>query len=160
MLASFFESIKYSGHLLPVALLRFYVGALYFQSFFKKFDGDFLDRPRLAAQVADILPTLQVPNWYRWFLESALIPYWQTFAFVILGLELCIAVSYTLGYVVRPIALMAALLSLNFMILMGPGTQDLFKTFIVIHLTLCWLGAGRCLGMDYYFFKRQRGIWW
>jgi thiosulfate dehydrogenase [quinone] large subunit len=160
MVVAFFESIKYVGHLLPIALLRFFVGAFYFQSFLKKFEGDFLLRPRLASQIAETLPTLQVPVWYKGFLENLFIPHWQTFAFVIVGIELCIAISYIFGYVVRPVALMAALLSLNLMILMGPGSQDLYKTFIVVHLTLCWLGAGRCLGVDYYFFKRQRGIWW
>ena len=160
MIYSFFESLKYSGHLLPISFLRFFIGAYYLQHFLEKYNGDFLNRPTLAAQIAESIPGLQIPGWYKLFLETLFIPHWQIFAFTILGIELCIAISYLLGYVVRPIAIVAAILSLNLMILLGPATEDLNRIFVVIHLTLAWLGAGRCLGLDYYFYKRQRGLWW
>lgn len=117
-------------------------------------------RPRLAEQIADVLPTLQTSGWYRHFLEVMVIPNWQIFAFLILGLEFAIAISYILGYVVRPMALVGVFLAFNMLILSGPQNADLFKTFIAIHFTMAWVGAGRCLGFDYYFFKRRRGIWW
>jgi thiosulfate dehydrogenase (quinone) large subunit len=31
---------------------------------------------------------------------------------------------------------------------------------LVLFLILAWLGAGRCLGLDYFFYKRDRGMWW
>lgn len=160
MFVAFFESIKYVGHLFPIALLRFFMGSFYLQLAVTKFNGDYLVRPRLAAQIADVLPVAHVPTWYRHLIEVAVIPNWQTFAFIITGLEFTIAISYLLGYVVRPVAFLAAFLSLNMMILSGASHEDLYRTFIVIHLTLAWLGAGRCLGFDYYFFKRRRGLWW
>lgn len=160
MFVAFFESVKYVGHLLPISFLRVFLGYYYLQSGLEKFRGDFLMRPRLAAQVAESLPAIHAPHWYKVFLETALIPNWQVFAFAILGFEFAIAISYLLGYVVRPIAMLAVVLSLNMLVIAGPQYEDMYKTFIAIHLMMAWVGAGRCLGLDYYFFKRRRGIWW
>ena len=160
MFVSFFESVKYVGHLFPLAFLRVFLGYYYLEQALAQFRGDFLNRPQLAAQVAEALPHLVVPSWYRLFLESVVIPQWQIFAFIILGLQFAIAFSYLLGYVVRPMAIVAALLSLYFLILDGAQNEDLYRTFLAIHLMMAWVGAGRCLGFDYYFFKRRRGFWW
>jgi len=160
MFAAFLDSVKYVGHLIPVAFLRIFMGYYYLQLALNKFYGDFLNRPRLAAQIADILPGLAAPDWYKSFVERMVIQHWQGFAFVILGLEFIIAISYLLGYVVRPVAILGFFLSLNMLILMGSQTDDFYRTFMAIHLMLAWVGAGRCLGFDYFFFKRKRGIWW
>ncbi len=160
MFTAFFESVKYVGHLLPISFLRVFLGYYYLEQALHQFRGDYLSRPKLAAQITDILPTLQTAGWYRNFLEVVVIPNWQVFAFAILGLQFAIAVSYIIGYVVRPMALVGVLLSFNLMILSGPQLTDLYKTFVAIHLIMAWVGAGRCLGFDYYFFKRRRGFWW
>ncbi|PIS12160.1 MAG: hypothetical protein COT73_00070 [Bdellovibrio sp. CG10_big_fil_rev_8_21_14_0_10_47_8] len=160
MFVAFFESVKYVGHLLPISFLRVFLGYYYLQQALEKFRGDYLIRPRLAAQVADILPSLQIPAWYKLFLENLVVPNWQAFAFVILGLEFAIAISYIFGYVVRPMALLGVFLAFNMLILNGTQYDELYKTLIAIHFTMAWVGAGRCLGLDYYFFKRRRGIWW
>ena len=136
------------------------MGYFYLQQALLKFSGDFLARPRLAAQIADVLPALDAPIWYKILVEKMVIQHWQGFAFVILGIEFAIAISYLLGYVVRPVAIMGVFMSVNYMILMSTGTHELYRTFIAIHLIMAWIGAGRCLGFDYYFFKRRRGLWW
>jgi thiosulfate dehydrogenase [quinone] large subunit len=160
MFVAFFESVKYVGHLLPISFLRVFLGYYYLNQALIQFKGDFLLRPRLAAQVSEALPSLQVPVWYRMFLENIVIPQWQIFAFLILGIQFAIAVSYLFGYVVRPVALMGMALCFYLLIISGPQYEDLYKTFIAIHFMMAWVGAGRCLGFDYYFFKRRRGIWW
>ncbi len=160
MIVSFLESIKYVGHLIPMAFLRIFLGSYFLQSALMKFHGDFLLRPKLAAQFSETLPTLELPVWYRQVLEKLLITHWQTFAFVILGIELAIGISYIIGYVVRPMALLASLICIQFLILSVGLQSDLYKLFLVIHLTLAWVGAGRCLGVDYYFYKKRRGFWW
>lgn len=160
MFVAFFDSVKYVGHLIPIAFLRVFLGYFYLDSALRKFQGDFLYRPRLAADLGEILPQLQVPLWYRGWVENIFIPQWQTLAFVITALEFAIAVSYLIGYVVRPMALIGALLALNALALSLPGQEQLARTLLAIHLTLAWVGAGRCLGFDYYFFKRRRGLWW
>jgi thiosulfate dehydrogenase [quinone] large subunit len=88
------------------------------------------------------------------------IPNWQLFAYGLTGLEFAIAFSYLFGLTVRPVGLAAAFITFNLAMLSGPVQEPLYRTFFVIHITLAWLGAGRCFGIDYYFYKRQRGIWW
>lgn len=160
MFVAFFESVKYVGHLLPISFLRIFLGYYYLDQALIHFRGDYLAFPRLASQIGEVLPSLQTANWYRQFLEGVVVPNWQIFAFVVVAIEFGIAISYILGYVVRPMALVGVLLSFNMLILAGPQMGDLYKTFIAIHLIMAWVGAGRCLGLDYYFFKRRRGIWW
>ena len=123
MLAAFIESVKYVGHLIPVAFLRIFIGYYYLQQALFKFNSDFLARPRLAAQIADVLPTLDQPMWYKFLIEKLVIQHWQGFAFVILGLEFAIAISYLLGYVVRPVAMLGIVMSLNYLILFGTGSE-------------------------------------
>jgi thiosulfate dehydrogenase [quinone] large subunit len=159
MLVAFFESVKHVGHLLPLSFLRVFLGYYYLQSALEKFSGDFLHRPKLAAQVAEALPTFAGPTWYKHFLEMYFVPHWQTTAFIITGLEFAIAFSYLFGFVTRPMAIVAMLLAANMMMLTAGGS-DFYKTLIAVHLVMAWIGAGRCLGFDYYFFKRQRGLWW
>ncbi len=160
MLVSFFESIKYVGHLIPVSFLRIFVGYYYFGIALTKFKGEFLSTPAFAAEIAERLPTLHLPQWYKTIFEVFVIPHWETSAFVLLGLEFAIAISYLLGYVTRPMALIGLVLSLNLLIVSASAQADLYRTLVAIHLMMAWIGAGRCLGIDYYFFKRQRGFWW
>lgn len=160
MFVAFFESVKYVGHLLPISFLRVFLGYYYLDQALLKYRGDFLVRPKMASQIADILPSLQIPNWYRHLVEFTLIPHWEALAFAVTAIEFAIAISYLTGYVVRPVALLGAFLSLNFLALSGAQSEDLYKTFFAIHLMMAWVGAGRCLGFDYYFYKRRRGIWW
>lgn len=160
MLVAFFESIKYVGHLIPIAFLRIFMGYYYLDLALTKFRGPFLIQPRFAGQIAEILPNLAVPLWYKGWIETLIIPHWQWIAFLLVGLEFAIAFSFLLGYVVRPMALIAAFIAMNQLALTMPGQEDLPRTLLAIHLTLAWVGAGRCLGIDYYFFKRRRGLWW
>ncbi len=160
MLVAFFESVKYVGHLLPISFLRVFLGYYYLQQALLKFHGDFMSRPILAAQVGDILPAFQGPAWYKYVLETYFVGQWEIVAFTITALEFGIAISYLIGFVTRPMALVAALLALNMIVLSTPEYQTMYRTFVAIHIALAWIGAGRCLGIDYYFFKRRRGIWW
>jgi thiosulfate dehydrogenase [quinone] large subunit len=160
MFVAFFESVKYVGHLLPISFLRVFLGYYYLNQALMNFKGDYLLRPRLADQISEALPSLQIPQWYRFFLETVVIPQWQIFAFIILGVQFAIAVSYLFGYVVRPVALLGMALSFYLLVFSGPQYEDLYKTFVAIHFMMAWVGAGRCLGFDYYLYKRRRGVWW
>ena len=160
MLAAFFESVKYVGHLIPIAFLRVFIGASYLQLASIKFSSDFLLKPKVASQVAEALPSLQLPGWYATLIERTMIQNWQSFGFVWMALEFAIGLSYLLGYVVRPMALLASLSSLHFLMISQGPDVPYNRLLMVTHLTLAGLGAGRCLGLDYYFFKRRRGFWW
>lgn len=160
MLVSFFESVKYVGHLFPIALLRVYLGYFYVTQALTRFGSDFLTQPRLAEEAMHWLPRSPAPGWYQAFLQDWLVPNWHIAAYAIVGVESLIGISFLLGYLVRPFALLGVLLNLNLLWIMGPDQALLYQTLLAIHFTLAWLGAGRCLGIDYYFYKKRRGIWW
>ena len=160
MIVTFFESFKYVGHLFPVVVLRVYIGLYFLGTAYGKYDGDFLFRPRLAATINEFLPMSDAPFWYQRFVEALVIPNWQLFAYVLTYCEFLIGLSFVLGFLVRPLALLGLVMSLNYVYTTSPAVSGMYQAYVVIFLVLAWLGAGRCLGFDYYFFKRQRGIWW
>ena len=161
MLVAFVESIKYVGHLLPVAFLRVFLGYYYFNQALIQLQGDFLTQAYLAEDVRNFLPHSTAPDWYKNFLETIVIPNWHIFAVALTVVQLVIGISFILGYLVRPMSAVAILLGINMMLALGGHQTELQSTFVLVMLfTLGWLGAGRCLGLDYYFYKRRRGIWW
>lgn len=161
MFVAFVESLKYVGHLLPVAFLRVFLGYYYFNQALIQLHGDFLTHAYLAEDIRNFLPRSTAPDWFKQYLEVIVIPNWQIFAWAIVLIHMAIGLSYILGYLVRPMSAIAILLGLHLMMAIGTQQNELQTTFVlVIHFTLGWLGAGRCLGLDYYFYKRRRGIWW
>jgi len=160
VLVSFFESVKYVGHLFPIALLRVYLGFFYVNQALGRYESDFLNQPRLAEEAMHWLPRSPAPAWYQAFLQDWLVPNWQVAAYSITAIEALIGLSFLLGYLVRPLGLFGVFLNLNFLWILGHDHAPLYQTLIAVHFTLAWLGAGRCLGMDYYFYKKRRGIWW
>ncbi len=160
MIVAFFESVKYSGHMVAISFLRIFLGYYYLQDAIVKFKGDFLVRPRVAEMISEYLPASHAPEWYKWILSTYMVSHWQGLAFIFLGIQLSIAISYIIGYVVRPTALLAGLFTLQMLYLSNPASHDLLKILLAVHIVFAWLGAGRCLGFDYYFFKRVRGFWW
>ena len=161
MLVAFVESIKYVGHLIPIAFLRVFLGYFYFNQALLKAQGDFLSHAYLNEEIRNHLPQSVAPEWYKDVLLNFVIPNWQFFAIGITAFYFAIGISYILGYMVRPFAIIAILLTLALSAALGPSPTEAQTTLIiVVHLMLGWLGAGRCLGIDYYFYKRRRGIWW
>lgn len=160
MIVSFFESVKYVGHMLPVAFLRIYVGYYFLQKSLTRFDSDFLVQPILSRSIDEWLPISTAPDWYKNILETIVVPNWKIFAYLITYCEFIIGVAFILGFLVRPIAILGLILTLNFFYNTSPVVGDLHRFYMVLFFTMWWLGAGRCLGFDYFFYKRQRGIWW
>lgn len=120
-----------------------------------------LKEPYFADLARKGLETGTLPPWYADFIQNIFIPHGNYFAYGILILEFATAISYLLGYMVRPVSVIVGLLCLHFMaVALSPSEILQLKTFVVIHISLAWLGAGRCLGFDYFFYKRHRGIWW
>jgi thiosulfate dehydrogenase (quinone) large subunit len=165
MLVAFVESFKYVGHILPVAFLRIFLGYYYFTQGMLRARSEFISQAYLAEEIRAYLPHTLAPDWFKSALEMIVIPNWQIFAVAITVLFFTIGVSYLIGYMVRPFSIVAALLGIAMIYALGngPGVSALdvqSALLVVVHLVLGWLGAGRCLGVDYYFYKRRRGIWW
>ncbi len=161
MLVAFFESIKYVGHQFPIAFLRIYVGYYFLTDALQSLKNQFLSHAFLAEQIRDFMPKNIAPEWYKYFLEALVIPNWQIFASFILISKFIIGVSFIIGYLVRPASLLAMFLCLNLIWAIGTDPTEMRDALmIMVIFTLGWLGAGRCLGVDYYFYRKRRGIWW
>lgn len=160
MLYSFFNSIKYVGHLFPVAVFRMFIGYFYLHEALEKLSGDFLVQPRLARTLSQLLEQSLAPLWYKSLFIEVIIPYWQIFAYWFICFEILAGLSFLLGFFVRPVALLGALLSLSMIILNVPSFYPLFHLSFFVFFTIGLLGGGRCMGVDYFFYKRYRSIWW
>lgn len=160
MLVSFFESIKYVGHLYPIALMRIYLGYYFFASALDRVNGEFLRQPRLAAIIMESLPQRDLPTWYANFLQHIVVLNWQFFAYFITYCEFIVGISFLIGFLVRPSALLGIILMINFIYAGRDVAAAVQQTFLALFIVMFWIGAGRCLGLDYYFYKRQRGLWW
>jgi thiosulfate dehydrogenase [quinone] large subunit len=160
MLVAYLESIKYVGHMFPAALLRIYIGWSFFMTAWMRYQGEYLSQPNIADSIREWAPTSTAPDWYKDFLDRVVLPNWQLFAYCVVYFGFLVGVSFIIGFFVRPVALLAALVTLNFMFISGPEAFELHKLHFVLFLILAWVGAGRCLGMDYFFYKRDRGLWW
>src|SRR5689334_10627440 len=144
MLVAFVESIKYVGHLLPIAFLRIFLGYFYFNQALARLRSDFLTHAYLAEDIRSYLPRSPAPDWYKTALEQVVIPNWQYFAVSITVLQLAIGISYIVGYMVRPFSALGILLAFGLLLATGPGPSETLVTFLLVfHFTLGWMGAGR-----------------
>jgi thiosulfate dehydrogenase [quinone] large subunit len=143
-----------------MSFLRIFLGYYYFDLWMRDWK-QYISKSGFYSEIfVESLNRAHVPGWYRLLLAEYIIPNWQVFAFIILGLQLCVAISYFIGYVVRPVSIIAVLLCLNYIMLSPIQMEFFYKLLIASHFMLAWVGAGRCLGIDYYFYKRRRGMWW
>lgn len=160
MLVAYLESVKYVGHLFPLAVLRLYLGWAFLREAWTRYQGDYLTQPRIVSAITEWGPTSTAPDWYKDFLDKVVLPNWQIFAYCVVYFGFLVGVSFLLGFFVRPVAVLAALVTLNFIYNSSPEAMELHQLHFVLFLILAWLGAGRCLGLDYFFYKRDRGLWW
>lgn len=159
MLYSFFESLKHVAPLFPITFLRVYLGSYYLREAVTKFQMSELETRRWMEAWLEKATNGTFSELYRLTIEFLSGPHWHLFSLSVTSMEFAIAISYLVGFVVRPMAILAALLSLQYLFFADAGI-DFFRLLIVAHLTLAWVGAGRVLGVDYYFYKRHRGWWW
>ena len=160
MLVAYLESVKYLGHFFPLAILRLYLGWEFFATAWTRYQGDYLTQPRLVSAITEWGPASAAPDWYKDFLDQIVVPHWQIFAYCVVYFGFLVGLSYLLGFFVRPVSVIAAIVSLNFVYNSPPEAVELHKLHVALFLILAWIGAGRCLGLDYFFYKRDRGLWW
>ncbi len=160
MLVAFFESIKYVGHFVPISFMRIYLGYYFLSRAFERFHGDYLIYPRLASSIMENLTKSTAPEWYKSLLEIYVVPNWQIFAYTMTYIEFLVGLSFLIGFLVRPAALLALFLTLNLLYSASPHALETQRLVFVILLVILWAGAGRCLGLDYFFYKRKRGLLW
>jgi thiosulfate dehydrogenase [quinone] large subunit len=160
MILAYLESFKYVGHLWPISLLRFVIGWQYLRMALNHVNSSYLQHPYLSEQLRLKLESIGVLNGYLHFWEVQIQENWLVVSYLIVITEFLVAASYFLGYLVRPVALWAAFLSLHlFWMVEAQGDSTQLLAFF-IHVTFFLIGAGRCLGFDYYFYKSRRGLLW
>jgi thiosulfate dehydrogenase (quinone) large subunit len=160
MLVAFFESIKHIGHLFPVVILRIFMGVHFLKIAVVNLKGPFLNQPLLAEMIRDFSPSSGAPFWYKDLLDGIVLPQWQLVAYTIVYLQFVIGLSFLFGFFVRPVSLLGFLLAWNYVYWSPAELQDFYRLQMACFIVLFTIGAGRCLGIDSYFYKRNRGIWW
>ncbi|MES2770183.1 MAG: hypothetical protein V4596_13640 [Bdellovibrionota bacterium] len=160
MFTAFFESIKYVGHLYPVAFLRIFLGYYWLNQALTEYQTGLFTSQVFIDQVQSSDYIYSFPTWYKWLFEHLAYPYWSMMSHGILAVSFFVGLSLLIGFMVRPFGIIGILISFHYVIF-GLGYQNLlYSTFVAIFVTIVAIGAGRCVGFDYYFYKRNRGIWW
>jgi thiosulfate dehydrogenase [quinone] large subunit len=160
MLTAFFESIKYIGHLYPVAFLRIFLGYYWLNQSLIEYQTGLFTSQVFIDQVRSSEYMLSFPSWYRWIFDHMAYPYWSMVSHGILSVCFFVGVSLVIGFLVRPMGVIGIIISFHYVLFSTGYPNTLYSTFIAILVTIVALGAGRCVGFDYYFYKRHRGIWW
>ncbi len=160
MVLAFVESFKYVGHLWPLALFRIFIGYQYINVAIQRYKDGYFSNAYINESIRLGMPTSNSPDWYKSFLEGIVQENWQFFTYLLISSEFLIGVSFLLGYLVRPFSLFASFLAINLMWALGATATDYYFNLFIINLVLFAVGAGRCLGFDYYFYRSRRGIWW
>ena len=143
----------------PLALVRIFIGFQFLVEVYERIQTGYLQHPYLSER---LLLSDNPDNYGYYFsiFKNIIQSQWYAMTYVLLIVETIIGVSYILGFGVRLVSLLGILLSLHVYLFFdfagSPGQIYLFY----IHLLFCALGAGRCLGLDYYFFKSRRGLLW
>lgn len=160
MLASFLESIKYVGHMYPVAFIRIILGYQSLSMVLHRVNHGYLEHAYISERLNLSPGGESTPGLYFDVFKSLIQSQWMFMTYVLLTLEVIIGVSYIMGFGVRIASLIGMVLSLHiyfyFDFQSSPGQIYLFY----VHLLFFMLGAGRCLGIDYYFYKSRRGLLW
>ncbi len=158
MFLAYLESIKYVGHMWPLALIRIVIGYQYIASVAFRLQTGYLEHAYITERlkISDSLVTGVYYDLFKTLIQSQ----WLVMTYVLLTFEVVIGVSLVLGFGVRLASILGMFLSLHlywfFDFSGSPGQIYLFY----IHILFCLLGAGRCLGLDYYFYKSRRGLLW
>lgn len=160
MVVAFLESVKYVGHMLPVALIRIFIGYHYLSVAIQRVQGGYLQHAYISESLNLSEGYAASSGVYFEIFKSLIQSQWLVLTYVLVGIEIIIGLSYLLGFAVRVSSILGLFLSLHmyayFNFSMGSGQLYLFY----LHLLFCLIGAGRCLGVDYYFFKSRRGLLW
>src|SRR5262245_55514884 len=136
MIVAYLESIKYVGHLFPLAVLRLYLGWTFLVTAWMRYQGDYLSQPRIVSAITEYGPASQAPEWYMNFLDQVVVPHWQIFAYCVVYFGFLVGISFIFGFFVRPVAIVAALLTLNFVFNSSPEAAELHKLHFVLFLIL------------------------
>ncbi len=160
MIRELLESLKYVGHYFAICFLRIYVGIHIFNLGWSKYHGDYINEPLLAAQINEFLRLGSYPAAIEYFFIEIVRPYWSIFAQLQVSLEIATGLLLIFGFLVRPTVFLLLVYLWSFSYIQDQVLWPWISLFSAVLFTLGWAGAGRCVGLDYYFYKRYRGFLW
>ncbi len=154
------ESLRYVNHLWPVLILRLYVSYFFFARYSQKLSEDFLNQPRLSAAIDEFLYLSEPPAWIQSFYVDYVQENWSLAAGLIMDTEWVLGFLFLIGFLNRPGALIGMLFLYMGSFISSPVEQMQVLPLTAVLFTLLIFGSGRVGGVDYFFYKRQRGLIW
>ncbi len=160
MLKDLVESLRYIGHFFPVTFIRLFMGLSLFRLAFKHEALNYLEQPIFSSWVKQWFVRSDWSNAWNFVFEEFAVSYWKFFSYLDFTLLLIGGVLLILGFLVRPVCVVLFVYLFWLSQIQNPLHVDLLMAYRVGLVALFWAGAGRCLGLDYYFYKRRRGFLW
>ncbi|MBE8162746.1 MAG: DoxX family membrane protein [Bdellovibrionaceae bacterium] len=160
MFYSFLESIKFTAHIFPLAIFRIGIGFYFLNQSMDKLNTNYLVTPRLARDLSELLSSSQASVNFKYFISEAVIPSWQFFAYLLFFLQLFIGFSFISGFLVRISSILGVVLCTFYLLIEVSSITPFFQILLLSFISMGFIGAGRCLGMDYFFYKRYNGWLW
>ncbi len=154
------ESLRYVNHLWPIVVLRLYVSYFFFSSYAKMLSSNFLSQPRLSALIDEHLYASNAPEWVQSFFVNYIQENWVFSSGVMLNTEWLLAVLFLVGFLNRPGAILGIVYLYMVSFIHPPVEVSHATPIMMILFVLMLFGSGRVGGVDYFFYKRKRGLIW
>lgn len=160
MFYSFLESIKFTAHIFPLAIFRIGIGSYFLNQSFDKLNTNYLVTPQLARTLNELLSSSQASLNFKYLISETIIPSWQFFAYFLFFVQLFIGFSFVSGFLIRISAILGAILCSFYLLMQVSSITPFYQILFLSFLSMGFIGAGRCLGIDYFFYKRYNGWLW
>lgn len=160
MLYSFLESVKFTAHIFPLAILRIGIGSYFLNQSIDKLNTNYLVTPQLARTLNELLSSSQASVNFKYLISEAIIPSWQFFAYFLFFVQLFIGLSFVSGFLVRVSSILGIILCTFYLLMDVVSITPFYQILLLNFIAMGFIGAGRCLGADYFFYKRYNGWLW
>jgi uncharacterized membrane protein YphA (DoxX/SURF4 family) len=155
-----FDSLLKESYIFYLLPLRLYVGLTFLVQGIgltrAGFDDQTLETQLLRWVERDPSP------WYASLMEGPFAEHAAALAVLVLAGHLIVGALLVLGLATRPACVVGIFMNLNFMFAKGSSftsiSDPVDAIFILIQLTLLFVGAGRSFGVDYWLSKRFRWL--
>ena len=154
------ESLRYVNHLWPIVILRMYVSYFFFSSHYEMLSNNFREQPKLSALIDEHLYGSNAPEWIQSFFVNYVQENWVFSSSLMINLEWLLGFLFLVGFLNRPGAVVGMIYLYTVSFILSPVDAACALSIGVILFVLLLFGSGRVGGLDYFFYKRKRGLLW
>jgi thiosulfate dehydrogenase [quinone] large subunit len=155
------ESFRYTNHIWPVFLLRLYVAYYFISDSLYRQSVGYLEKPLLSAQIDQNLLRLdQAPFFIKSFYLNLIQENWLFWSKLLISFEWVVGLCLLFGLLVRPVGILSIIHIYLISFIASQNEISGLHQITVMLALLIMFGAGRVGGLDYFFYKRQRGLIW